>query len=231
MRPQRTPLKSKAKKQSKPESDVSDDEIEFQSPDFDDATDYGLEFTTSRITPRRHPSSTLRKIKPANQKKSQARDESSEESSYSEESPSPTTLPTKQLNQQKSVEMNRSSAKHPQTSQRTQPQSRVGKRKQAKPEHRAIKLDREILRLRSIDRFLIPRLPFSRVVRELLFEQSSTVHMITMGALEALQTSSELYLTQRFEDAYLLTKFRGRVTLEVRDMAVVAYFCRTYGNN
>ncbi|KAH8299703.1 hypothetical protein KR044_005003 [Drosophila immigrans] len=225
MRPQRTPLKSKAKKQSQPDTDISDDETQFQSPDFDDATDYGLEFTTSRISPRRHPSSTLRKSERKPQRDAQSSDYDEDEGTQHN------FRPATQSNQQKNIGKNRNTAKPPQTSQRNQPKSHVAKRKQHKPEHRKIRLEREIQRLRALDRYLIPRLPFSRVVRELLHEQGSMVHMITVGALEALQTASELYLTQRFEDAYLLTKFRGRVTMEVRDMAVVAYFCRTYGNN
>ncbi|XP_062132977.1 histone H3-like centromeric protein cid [Drosophila sulfurigaster albostrigata] len=299
MRPQRTPIKSKAKKPSKQDTDISDDETQFQSPELNDGTDYGLEFTTSHISPLRHPSSTLRKAdknpqhdaatsnsdadedysSPAHSnqqilrrspRKSHGRGQNDPESSYDEdqENQTPSNTPTNRpTNKRKSTNFPppRHHAKSvPQSSQITNnepdddeddmeessyfeetqqsPKPSVKqsnqrksiamnrKRKQSRPERRDIKMNREIIRLRNItETFLIPRLPFSRLVRELLLQQNSDVHMVTMGALEALQTASEMYLTQRFEDAYLMTKFRGRVTLEVRDLAVVAYFCKSYG--
>ncbi|KAH8405573.1 hypothetical protein KR215_002920 [Drosophila sulfurigaster] len=223
MRPQRTPIKSKAKKPSKQDTDISD-ETQFQSPELNDGTDYGLEFTTSHISPLRHPSSTLRKADKNPQHDAATSNSDADEDysppahsnqqilrSYFEETQQSSKPSVKQSNQRKSIAMNR-------------------KRKQSRPERRDIKMNREIIRLRNItESFLIPRLPFSRLVRELLLQQNSDVHMVTLGALEALQTASEMYLTQRFEDAYLMTKFRGRVTLEVRDLAVVAYFCKSYG--
>nr|ARC76681.1 Cid1 [Drosophila bicornuta] len=99
------------------------------------------------------------------------------------------------------------------------------RRKQRGPLSRDNRMNREIRRLRACTTPLIPRLPFSRLVRELMMKiNTSAVPLrITEGALGALQESSELFLTQRFEDAYLLTHHRGRVTLEVRDMALIAY--------
>nr|ARC76690.1 Cid1 [Drosophila seguyi] len=104
------------------------------------------------------------------------------------------------------------------------------RRKQRGPISRANRMNREIRRLRACTAPLIPRLPFSRLVRELIMKYTSSSFRITESALGALQESSELYLTQRFEDAYLLTHHRGRVTLEVRDMALIAYIidnCRS----
>nr|ARC76693.1 Cid1 [Drosophila vulcana] len=105
------------------------------------------------------------------------------------------------------------------------------RRKQRGPISRANRLNREIQRLRACTTLLIPRLSFSRLVRELIMKYASTSVRITSLALQALQESSELYLTQRFEDAYLLTHHRGRVTLEVRDMALIAFIiqnCSSY---
>nr|ARC76680.1 Cid1 [Drosophila barbarae] len=98
------------------------------------------------------------------------------------------------------------------------------RRKQRGPVSRANRMNREMRRLRECTTPLIPRLSFSRLVRELIMKCSGVVPFrITESALGALQESSELFLTQRFEDAYLLTLHRGRVTLEVRDMALIAY--------
>nr|ARC76687.1 Cid1 [Drosophila nikananu] len=104
------------------------------------------------------------------------------------------------------------------------------RRKQRGPVSRANQMNREIRRLRACTTPLIPRLPFSRLVREVITNYTSSACRITESALEALQESSELYLTHRFQDAYLLTHHRGRVTLEVRDMALIAYIienCRS----
>nr|ARC76683.1 Cid1 [Drosophila bocki] len=104
------------------------------------------------------------------------------------------------------------------------------RRKQRGPVSRANRMNREIQLLRARTRPLIPRLSFGRLVRELMMKYSSPSFRITESALEALQESSELYLTHRFSDAYLLTHHRGRVTLEVRDMALMAYIidnCRS----
>nr|ARC76689.1 Cid1 [Drosophila rufa]ARC76840.1 Cid1 [Drosophila rufa] len=98
------------------------------------------------------------------------------------------------------------------------------RRKQRGPLSRANQMEREIRRLRNRTVPLIPKLPFSRAVREVMFKlPNQTAPRITEGALQVLQESTELYLTQRFEDAYLLTHHRGRVTLEVRDMILMAY--------
>lgn len=70
---------------------------------------------------------------------------------------------------------------------------------------------------------LIPMLPFSRLVREIMQDTSTEVTKITPTALEAFQTASEMYLTQRLQDAYMLTLHRGRVTLDVRDMQLINY--------
>nr|ARC76694.1 Cid1 [Drosophila watanabei] len=104
------------------------------------------------------------------------------------------------------------------------------RRKQRAPLSRAYRMNLEIRRLRACTTPLIPRLPFSRLVKELIQRNTSSTFRITETALAALQESTELYLTQRLQDAYLLTKHRGRVTLEVRDLALMTYLmerCRS----
>lgn len=46
---------------------------------------------------------------------------------------------------------------------------------------------------------------------------------ITPEALAALQESAEMFIVQLFEDSYLCTSHRGRVTLQVNDMQLVRY--------
>lgn len=103
------------------------------------------------------------------------------------------------------------------------------RRKQILPLSHAERLRREVYLLQKSPYFMIPRLPFGRVVREIIQEHSASTSCITRGALEALQTASEMFLTQRFQDSYLMTMHRGRVTLEVRDMALMAAICKLHG--
>lgn len=103
------------------------------------------------------------------------------------------------------------------------------RRKQAHPLSRVDRLNREIRLLQNSNCFMIPRLPFGRLVREFIQKHSPSTTCITRGALEALQTATEMFLTQRFQDSYLMTMHRGRVTLEVRDMALMAAICKLHG--
>ncbi|XP_059225374.1 histone H3-like centromeric protein cid [Stomoxys calcitrans] len=96
-------------------------------------------------------------------------------------------------------------------------------RKQQKPQQLNARFLRDVKYLQNRTEFLIPRLPFSRVVREILMSMSQSVTHVTPTALEALQASSEMYLTQRLQDAYMLTLHRGRVTLDVRDMQLINF--------
>lgn len=95
-------------------------------------------------------------------------------------------------------------------------------RKQSAPQQMK-KFMREVKLLQNRTDLLVPRLPFSRLIRELIMDCSSEVTKITPTALEALQVASEMYLTQRLQDAYMLTLHRGRVTLDVRDMQLINF--------
>ncbi|KAH8401724.1 hypothetical protein KR009_007554 [Drosophila setifemur] len=243
-----------------------DDETPFQSPELGDATDYGLEFTTSRLTlqdARNRRCSTLRKDTSATRRARANRSSSSDEDTDEENRTPPARSPQTR---------NRSSGQaHPQQKQQAQPRTPqqpqhraqprtplqqqqraqprtpqqqqqraqprpapqgANRRKISKPVSRALKMEREIQRLQASAGNLIPKLPFSRLVREVIYQNARDGQnwRITEGALQALQSSCELYLTQRLQDAYLLTMHRGRVTLEVRDMVLMAYICDQNGH-
>lgn len=75
----------------------------------------------------------------------------------------------------------------------------------------------EIIRLQRTTHLLIPRLPFQRVIREIL--QEFHVDFRVQGqAIEALRESSELYLVQMFSDALLCMIHAKRATLQIRDI-------------
>nr|ARC76796.1 Cid3 [Drosophila auraria] len=182
----------------------SDDSPSLRSPEApENATDYGLNFSTSRLMGQdanNRRSSTLTREPPPGQ------------------SPASSGSPQSDQNSGESQER---VASAPPPAQATPPR----RRKQRPPLSRAHQMEREIRRLRNRTGPLIPRLPFSRLVRELMLKVTGGREplRITEGGLQVLQESTELYLTQRFEDAYLLTHHRGRVTLEVRDMVLMAY--------
>uniref|UniRef100_A0A1I8MHW3 Core Histone H2A/H2B/H3 domain-containing protein n=1 Tax=Musca domestica TaxID=7370 RepID=A0A1I8MHW3_MUSDO len=96
-------------------------------------------------------------------------------------------------------------------------------RKQKTPIQKDLMFLRDVQKLQNRTNFLIPRLPFARLIRELILDSSRQVDRITPTALEALQAASEMYVTQRLQDAYMLTLHRGRVTLDVRDMELINF--------
>ncbi|CAD7012270.1 histone H3-like centromeric protein A [Ceratitis capitata] len=71
--------------------------------------------------------------------------------------------------------------------------------------------------------FMIPRAAFARLVREIMVRETTDVTHLTQLALEALQTSCEKFIENRFEDAYLLTLHARRITLLVRDLELVNF--------
>nr|XP_023021613.1 histone H3.3-like [Leptinotarsa decemlineata] len=80
---------------------------------------------------------------------------------------------------------------------------------------------REIKRLQSTTSNLIPRLPFARVIREILMEHTTSDHRVQLEALQALQEAAELYLVQLFEDANRCAYHAKRVTVKPNDMNLV----------
>ncbi|XP_008559525.1 uncharacterized protein LOC103579780 isoform X1 [Microplitis demolitor] len=81
----------------------------------------------------------------------------------------------------------------------------------------------EIRYLRRSTKLLIPKLPFSRLVREIMHElfPRQGIDRMQATALEALQEATEMYLVQFFEDAVLLAYHCKRVTLMHRDMILM----------
>jgi histone H3 len=84
----------------------------------------------------------------------------------------------------------------------------------------ALKSIREIHYRKTTD-VLIPKLPFGRIIREVLNLYCPKDFRISKVALEALQESAETYLVQLFEDAYRCALHRKRVTLQPIDMQLI----------
>lgn len=88
-----------------------------------------------------------------------------------------------------------------------------------------MKVEQEIVFLQNSTDLLIPRAPFHRLIREIL--QDTNIEMQIAGkAVNALQESSEMFITQLFEDAKILAISRKRVTVEPRDLKLVQYLQR-----
>nr|AAL78889.1 centromeric histone Cid [Drosophila takahashii] len=212
----------------------SDDDSAFRSPEPEDGTDYGLEFTTSRLTLQdasNRRCSTLRKDARSGRALEAAnRTASSEEEDQENRLPAARS-PRRMTSQQERRPTASQQERRPTANQASglgpaAPQDRRRPRKMANPMSRARRMDREIQQLQKHPGTLIPKLPFSRLVRECIMKYSDGAPLkITEGAFNALQVSSEMYVTQRLADSYMLTKHRNRVTLEVRDMALMALIC------
>ncbi|XP_018361062.1 PREDICTED: histone H3.3-like isoform X2 [Trachymyrmex cornetzi] len=81
----------------------------------------------------------------------------------------------------------------------------------------------EIKRLRRTTHFLIPKLVFARVVRDIIHDlfPRTTITRIQATAFEALQEATEMYLVQFFEDSILLASHAKRITLMRNDMILM----------
>lgn len=105
------------------------------------------------------------------------------------------------------------------------------KRKQSKPRRfkpgaRALK---EIRHYQTTVAMLIPKLPFSRLVREMLQTYSRHADIrVTREAFMAMQEASEMYLVNFFEDSVRLAIHAKRVTLMNRDMQLVSHLRRNW---
>ncbi len=117
---------------------------------------------------------------------------------------------TKQQNPKKST------AKKVQKSIRKQPAAgdKVHKPHRFKPGTVAL---REIRRYQKSTDLLIRKLPFQRLVREIMQDFNDGLR-IQKSCLLALQEASEMYLTNLFEDTNLATLHCRRVTITPRDM-------------
>jgi len=81
----------------------------------------------------------------------------------------------------------------------------------------------EIRQLQKTTNLLIPKLPFSRVVREAATNVVGTSDGLRFqsAALLALQEAAEAYLTQLFEDSLLIAINAKRVTVMPKDLQLV----------
>ncbi|GFW96695.1 histone H3-like centromeric protein A [Trichonephila clavipes] len=79
-------------------------------------------------------------------------------------------------------------------------------------------INNDIKRLRSSTYLLIPKAPFSRVVKEVCDQNKNVGFRWQAQALEALQESLEYYLVRLFEDAQLCAYHDGRITIMKRDL-------------
>ncbi|XP_054283189.1 putative histone H3.3-like type 3 isoform X1 [Macrosteles quadrilineatus] len=96
--------------------------------------------------------------------------------------------------------------------------SMVAEKRKFRPGTRALM---EIRALQKSTKLLIPKLPFMRLVKEIIMEMNpygSEPLRIQTLALEALQEFAELYMTQFFEDSMLCAIHARRVTLMAKDM-------------
>ena len=76
---------------------------------------------------------------------------------------------------------------------------------------------REIRRYQKSTNLLIPKLPFQRLVREIVAETHPTFKMQS-AALLALQEATETYMVGLLEDANLAAIHAGRVTVMGKDL-------------
>ena len=79
---------------------------------------------------------------------------------------------------------------------------------------------REIRNFQKTTNLLIPRLPFSRLVREIALNATTQDMRFKSTALMALQEACEAYLVQLFEDCVLCSIHARRVTVMPKDMSL-----------
>lgn len=77
-----------------------------------------------------------------------------------------------------------------------------------------------IRKLQNSTTLCIPRLPFSRLIKEILMEVGGD-RRVQVEALLALQEAAEYYLTYLFEDANRCAHHARRVTVLPKDMRLV----------
>ncbi|KAL9699458.1 hypothetical protein quinque_002899 [Culex quinquefasciatus] len=104
---------------------------------------------------------------------------------------------------------------NPDKSRQQQPPHR---RKAPAPKKSQTAALKEIAKLQRTTNPVIPKLPFARLIREILMEYSHRELRITPESLQCLQESAEVFAVQLMEDAYRCTLHRDRLTLMPKDM-------------
>lgn len=102
--------------------------------------------------------------------------------------------------------------------------------------NRSAKISRKVMdevkRMQLTVEHCIPKLPFARLVREIMQNEArSRDYKIQSLALKALQETAELYVTHYFEDSYKCSFHAGRITLMARDMQLVKEMRSRYEPN
>ncbi|XP_017782036.1 PREDICTED: histone H3-5-like isoform X2 [Nicrophorus vespilloides] len=90
------------------------------------------------------------------------------------------------------------------------------------------KLIKEMNRLQVTVHDIIPKLPFCRLIKELMHQFGAD--RIQGIALQGLQAAAEMYLVQLFEDSNLCTHHGKRATLMPPDMKLVLTLRSRYDN-
>ena len=85
---------------------------------------------------------------------------------------------------------------------------------------------REIRKYQKSSELLIKKLPFSRLVRVLAQDVKTDLNF-QGSAILALQEAAEMFLVKLFEDAYLCTIHKKRVTLDCKDLQLAKRIYRT----
>ena len=78
----------------------------------------------------------------------------------------------------------------------------------------------EIRKYQKSTDLMIPKLSFSRVIREICYKVCGRDLRFQSAAINALQEAAEAYLVTLFEDSFLCTIHAKRVTLMPQDMAL-----------
>ena len=97
----------------------------------------------------------------------------------------------------------------------------MGNKQKAK--HRYRLGTRALMEIRQYQKsveFLIRKLPFQRLVREITQDFRTDLHF-TSDAIFALQEASEVYLINLMEDGNFCMIHRGRITISPKDFALV----------
>ncbi|KAF4532414.1 hypothetical protein B566_EDAN003866 [Ephemera danica] len=91
--------------------------------------------------------------------------------------------------------------------------------------HRYKPGNRALLQIRQYQKtydLLIPKLPFSRLVREMMqLLRPSTDWRIASGALLCLQEAAEAFIVQMFEEVQLCAIHAKRITIKADDIRLV----------
>ncbi|XP_031631445.1 histone H3-like 1 [Contarinia nasturtii] len=80
---------------------------------------------------------------------------------------------------------------------------------------------KNIIRLQRGHNLLIPRLPFQRLVREIMHEINREIRLQST-TLEALRESTEMFMVSVLEDAYVICRHCKRVTVTDKHIKLLA---------